>query len=450
MRLRRRSIDTPTILYLIFTVYVALQTCYRNDLAAIPQLRKIENIPLNCTSVVNGTEDSRQIERMKQWTFDFESIEFELKNTTDFCETVDKYFNFARNATSIEEEEYPLAYGLVVYKELVQVILQLSLFYQPQHLFCIKIDVLADPLFKRALMNLHECFPNINVFYGAKSEWGTFGILENVYSCFYYLATQNHPWKYYQYLSGSDVPMRTNLEMVRIFKAMGGLFNTDIEEFEYNRKFRRETILPPVPLFKSSMSVAVPRAAADYMISSRRVEKLYKYLRKTWIPDESFWTSVAGSPAIVPVPGAIKAKDIVLFRRNFKLQAPIINTVKHVGLNYIARYQVWQWQNKCRGVLTHASCVFGVDDVAEMVTRPELVAHKFYLSYQPAALICMELRRRSSHPLAHEFDASSYSEMPTVEMAQGRSVMEVTHPDWLIPTSFYNPDLDPGDYSKFV
>ncbi|VDK58811.1 unnamed protein product [Cylicostephanus goldi] len=131
---------------------------------------------------------------------------------------------------------------------------------------------------------LQILFPLSKENIGQHSDWGTFGILDNVYQCFKYLTLRKHNWKYYQYLSGSDLPIRTNLEMVRIMKALNGSINTD-------------GIHPPVPLFKSAMSVAMPRAAANYIVRSTKVRRLLKYLSHTWIPDESFWTSVGGNAA---------------------------------------------------------------------------------------------------------------------------------------------------------
>lgn len=70
---------------------------------------------------------------------------------------------------------------------------------------------------------------------GEPSQWGSFGILKNVYTCFNWLSKSKQKWKYYQYLSGTDLPIRTNLEMVRIFKALNGSMNTDVSTFEVDR-----------------------------------------------------------------------------------------------------------------------------------------------------------------------------------------------------------------------
>ncbi|EYC18181.1 hypothetical protein Y032_0028g1718 [Ancylostoma ceylanicum] len=200
-----------------------------------------------------------------------------------------------------------------------------------------------------------------------------------------------------------------------------------------------EGIHPPVPLYKSAMSVAIPRRAANFMIRSKKVKKLLNYLSHTWIPDESFWTSVAGNAVLMKVPGSYRARDILWLRKHLLMEPPREHSVNNVGTSYIGRYQVWEWQKPCFGRLTSWSCVFGVMDMPEVVKRPELVAHKMYLDTEPAAFICLlkEIRRRSRHPV--EFDAQSYAEMPTVELSSGKRITELTHPEWLMRSSFYRP-----------
>jgi beta-1,3-galactosyl-O-glycosyl-glycoprotein beta-1,6-N-acetylglucosaminyltransferase len=45
------------------------------------------------------------------------------------------------------------------------------------------------------------------------------------------------------------------------------------------------------------------------------------------------------------------------------------------------------------GKLVKESCVFGIGDLPILLKRPELIAHKIYLDYQPAGL----LNRNISH-----------------------------------------------------
>ncbi|KAK6765971.1 hypothetical protein RB195_025717 [Necator americanus] len=239
------------------------------------------------------------------------------------------------------------------------------------------------------------------------------------------------------YLSGTDLPLRTNLEVVRIMKALNGSINTDIEQFEQDRYRMMEGIHPPVPLYKSAMSVAIPRRAANFMLRSTRVKKLLEYLSHTWIPDESFWTSVAGNAVLLRVPGSYRARDILWLRKHLHMVPPLEQSINNVGTSYIGRYQVWERENRCYGRITSWSCVFGVLDIPTLLNRPELIVHKMYLDTEPAAFMCLlkELRRRSRNPI--DFDARSYAEMPTVELSNGKRITELTHPEWLMRSSFH-------------
>ena len=38
--------------------------------------------------------------------------------------------------------------------------------------------------------------------------------------------------------------------------------------------------------------------------------------------------------------------------------------------------------------MASGSCVYGVKDVSTLMKQPHLVAHKFYIGYQPAGYIC--------------------------------------------------------------
>ena len=49
------------------------------------------------------------------------------------------------------------------------------------------------------------------------------------------------------------------------------------------------------------------------------------------------------------------------------------------------------------GKFVASSCVYGVDDVDQLLRRPELIGHKFYMDFEPAAYFCVyaAVRRRA-------------------------------------------------------
>ncbi|EYC12086.1 hypothetical protein Y032_0048g1604 [Ancylostoma ceylanicum] len=101
-----------------------------------------------------------------------------------------------------------------------------------------------------------------------KIEWCSFEIIEAIFECVVRLSKSTVQWKYIQILSGVDAPLKTNLEMVRIFKALNGSFNTEVLPFERYRLHGKRAKNSPLPLVKSSLAAVFSREAADFMSNS--------------------------------------------------------------------------------------------------------------------------------------------------------------------------------------
>ncbi|KAK6052327.1 hypothetical protein COOONC_10166, partial [Cooperia oncophora] len=118
----------------------------------------IESVNINCNAVVTG---GRSFQKYKYWSFQYKAIEKELLHSNDVCATIRKYFVFEDAPLSQEEANYPLSYGLLIYKDIVQVMLELSIFYHPQNVYCIMVDQGAKRKFKDFIRKLPSCFSNI-------------------------------------------------------------------------------------------------------------------------------------------------------------------------------------------------------------------------------------------------------------------------------------------------
>ncbi|KAH7713050.1 CBN-GLY-15 protein, partial [Aphelenchoides avenae] len=124
---------------------------------------------------------------------------------------------------------------MLVHSRVTQVYVLMSAVYQPQNAYCIEVDGKGTAEFKRQMRLMAECFPNIHgmqVGYGGSCGYE---IARSVMACLQYLADLNHSWKYYQYLSGVDLPLKTNLEMVRVFERLNGSMNVQIDEPPHKR-----------------------------------------------------------------------------------------------------------------------------------------------------------------------------------------------------------------------
>uniref|UniRef100_A0A1I7Z6F9 Core-2/I-Branching enzyme n=1 Tax=Steinernema glaseri TaxID=37863 RepID=A0A1I7Z6F9_9BILA len=392
---------------------------------------------VNCSAIAEG--DARAIRRAKRWKFDGSFVWETIYPSYDRCKTIKSMFSFADRPLSREEALFPLAYGMLLYQNSVQVLYLLSAIYQPQNQFCIAIDSKASTTFKRQMEIIANCFPNIHIIYVPPISWCGYSVTKGVFACLQSLIKLKSEWNYYQYLSGTDLPLKTNLEMVRIFKAMNGSFNSGIADYPYYR-IREQTRWAPLPLFKSSLSATFSRASASYLLGHRKTTELLFYVSKTECSDESLWTTLAGNPEYLQVPGGFNA---ALLRKKLLSN---FDTLEHYrgrtrfGLYrpekyYISRFQTWFTDRQpCYGKLVQFSCVYGIRDIPAILARPELVAHKFYLDYQPAAFFCTyeAVRRRTLSPNL-DFDAREYAKLPGPRMMRGERLEDI---DVLSPMAY--------------
>uniref|UniRef100_A0A1I7T4P1 Core-2/I-Branching enzyme n=1 Tax=Caenorhabditis tropicalis TaxID=1561998 RepID=A0A1I7T4P1_9PELO len=239
--------------------------------------------------------------------FEFDESRIKISECEDF-RTV---FGFFETARSEEEKEFPLAYGMLIHDNFIQLTLLLSAIYQPQNQFCLAVDGNSTKEFVEQVALLASCYPNIHYFITDKIKWCGYEILTSVFQCVDYLSRLPSDWKYFQYLSGVDAPLKSNLEMVRIFKAFNGSFNAEISPFEYYRLNRKLKVLSQI-----------------------------EFLRGTTCADESLWATIAGNPDKLAMPGGFNAAKWLR---------------KHRGANsdyYVSRYQ--QYVNrppaKCQGM----------------------------------------------------------------------------------------------------
>lgn len=209
---------------------------------------------------------------------------------------------------------------------------------------------------------------------------------------------------------------------------------------------RFQTQAPPMKLFKSSLSATFSREAANVMANSSKVTELLSFLKNTYCPDESIWATIAGNPDILPMPGGFNATDLLKAKKQntkavkkaknlpFEPYKPGPGETFYPTQYYISRFQLWNNKAKCKGQLISGSCVFGVGDLPTLVKRPELVAHKLYLNYQPGAYFCLlrnHWKRSLNFKEQAKFNAKGYSTIAQVEYLHGKPASDL----W-----FYRPE----------
>uniref|UniRef100_A0A1I8BUQ4 Glycosyltransferase family 92 protein n=1 Tax=Meloidogyne hapla TaxID=6305 RepID=A0A1I8BUQ4_MELHA len=406
----------------------------------------VEGMPIEdehwCERMINGDLNINETKRLKEWKFNEENFivdpppdedelneRIEITKEDDKCLNLQKLFLFHNKPLSEEEKQYPLAYAMVTHKSVIQTMTMVSSVYQPQNAYCIVVDDKSSDSFLKQIQMLADCFDNIFVLVMREIkkwvgqldfllfnknvgtiQWCKYGVVRAVFTCLKHLTEKTHNWRY--------------LQMVRIFKQLNGTINADVLPFEnYRVRLTHNSIEPPLTLWKSSLSALISREAANIMVKSDKVKELLNYLQYTWCSDESLWATIAGNPEELKIPGGFDARSLYnnLIREadrcittqkstlksqhkkqnnnNITAKTPISPFTNSFKLSsfYISRYQIWNQKRykhpitrtgkqfaKCNGKFVKESCVFGVDDMPNLIRRPELVAHKMYMDFEPA------------------------------------------------------------------
>jgi hypothetical protein len=202
------------------------------------------------------------------------------------------------------ERDFPLAFIILMNKDVEQFERLLRTIYRPQNVYCIHVDEKSSGDVKQAVESIASCFDNVFIPTRIESVfWGYNTLLKAQLNCMSDLLNLNwlinqekHPnlknkrvieWKYLLNAASTFLPLRTNLELVRIFDLYNG--SSDIEIFIDSYAYRWKTIWsfdfkskrlyntkeqkkdPPhnFKISKGSNYLAASRTFVDYIINSK-------------------------------------------------------------------------------------------------------------------------------------------------------------------------------------
>ena len=192
------------------------------ELAALVPFVKAQGA--NCEALFNG--DRQEIEKAYAYQKANPKVpvpDEEYIKITQNCKGYIKERGFITDSMTEEEENFPLAYSLLVFKDLEQVERLLRAIYRPQNFYCVHVDQKSPPVFKKAMASIAACFSN--VFLASRSvdvRWGEFSVLEPELICMKDLWEASAKWKYFINLTGQEFPLKTNSDIVKILKVYNG------------------------------------------------------------------------------------------------------------------------------------------------------------------------------------------------------------------------------------
>ncbi|XP_077979456.1 beta-1,3-galactosyl-O-glycosyl-glycoprotein beta-1,6-N-acetylglucosaminyltransferase-like [Glandiceps talaboti] len=299
---------------------------------------------------------------------------------------------------TIEEKEFPLAFGIYMYKSVFQVEQLLRTIYRPQNIYCIHVDRKAPAVIHRAVQTITKCFDNVFIASRlAKVTWCSIEVVRAELYCLSDLLKRSSKWKYYLNLSGQEFPLKTNLEIVQILKEFQG--NNDImsasfshvsperQHFRYfvSRGIIENTTIPKTepkpfegPIFKGELHVALIRQYVEFILHSKTGQAWFTWLNDTLCPDEYFYQTLSRLPDVPGGPGLWNKSDQV---------------------HGIVRAKIWH--GPCSGRIVRHICVYGWKDLPKLVNKPQLFANKFHADFDSVTLECLEelINNRTNNPI---------------------------------------------------
>ncbi|XP_071495774.1 N-acetyllactosaminide beta-1,6-N-acetylglucosaminyl-transferase-like [Diadema antillarum] len=345
---------------------------------------------VNCSAIVHG--DRRAVEAanrlMKKSAGDSPvPPDDAVRNWTKDCGIFRRERRYPNQPQSMLEEEYPVAYIIVTHKDSAQVERLLRAIYQPQNVYCIHPDAKSSATFRSAIDGIASCFQNVFIASQVEDvQYAGFTRLQADINCMADLLRHPVQWHYVLNLCGQDFPLKTNLEIVRQLQVYSGKNDisgvipppyikgrTRAHHKIINGKVTATRIRKSPPPYNLTIHFgnayyAAARPFVDYVINNAVAIDLLEWSTDTFSPDEHYWGTLNRAPG---VPGGYA----------------------HPTWDSNVRFMKWgdiKRHPPCQGKYVRALCVFGVGYLSYMSKVPHLFANKFYYSFDPVVLQCIE------------------------------------------------------------
>ncbi|XP_076465422.1 beta-1,3-galactosyl-O-glycosyl-glycoprotein beta-1,6-N-acetylglucosaminyltransferase-like [Babylonia areolata] len=226
-----------------------------------------------------------------------------IRDLASDCGTFRRHYGFLMEPLTHVEENFPIAFTVLAYKQASQVVELLRAIYRPQNWYCLHADLSSSLHFRQAMEAVSGCFPN--VFMASRAVdvvWGTYSVVEPDLVCMQDLWSKGS-WEYVINLTGQEFPLRTNYELVQILKAYNGANDQKGTHKKSNRE-KTSSILNPKPFKPGIPGKVIMRYGGREFLGN----SLARY--KNWVPS-------------MPCPGHKVVRDICILN---VLDLPVLHT----------------------------------------------------------------------------------------------------------------------------
>ena len=307
------------------------------------------------------------------------------------------------------EERYPLAFTVVVSQHaasMKQYFRHFKAIYRPQNAYCYHVDPKSSQLFIHAFRRLADCFENVILSPRAISiHYGSIDHVTSQMNCFMALTNSSIPWKHMINLAGTEVPLKTNREIVDILQPLEGFTVIQVPErmdrdlvlkFGWSDFLRhtfrlniRNPLLKNVTIWKSITYSVLTKEFIQFLNTDKKALELWNNLREVSSPEEYLYATVNQWPSS---PGNV---HLLKLRGH---TSPIIVEVfwVHGGI-FKPGYCLDHYE-------IHHVCIASVSDLPQMVSRSPMFFNKYLDHYDHVVMDCAEERLLQVNLLEHRKD----------------------------------------------
>ncbi|XP_063052349.1 beta-1,3-galactosyl-O-glycosyl-glycoprotein beta-1,6-N-acetylglucosaminyltransferase 3 [Engraulis encrasicolus] len=321
-------------------------------------------------------------------------------NATKDCDAFARDRKFITETLSEEERDFPIAYSMVVHEKIEMFERLLRALYMPQNVYCVHVDQKAPEDFKKAVMAIVSCFPN--VFVASKLErvvYASWSRVQADLNCIQDLLNSTVRWKYLLNTCGTDFPIKTNLEIVQALTLLDGRNSLESEatpghkkaRWQYHHSVTKSNIVktnikktpPPIstPMYSGNAYFVLSRDFVEHLQKNPEARALLKWEVDAYSPDEHMWATLQRMPSM---PGF----------------SPPNSKYDMTDMNAIARLVKWVYHEgdikkgasypPCTGGYRRAVCVYGAGDLSWLLSMHHLIANKFDPEVDEIAIRCLE------------------------------------------------------------
>ena len=202
----------------------------------VPMIPSFRSENANCAKII--AEDKMEMKSAGKYQRKNNKItipDYHYITATKDCAKFKLQREYIDEPLSAEEAEFPIAFSMLIYKDVEQFERLLRVIYRPQNYYCIHVDIKSKADVKKAAKGIASCFDNI--FISSQSfdvEWGSYTVLQPELNCMEDL-WQYKKWKYFINLTGQEFPLQTIWDMVKILKVYNGANNMEgtVERFVF-------------------------------------------------------------------------------------------------------------------------------------------------------------------------------------------------------------------------